>query len=123
MGEPCVIAGQSFESQPDEFILGLGQFQDGHFNLKDVTRKLTQVNTQISIPFIYSNKGYGLLWHQYGLTDFNPADSIIPIEKQNIVAEKSEALVDAVAMLAFGCLGLASVDKIWGKKDDKKTEE
>ena len=35
----------------------------------------------------------------------------------------SEALVDAVAMLAFGCLGLASVDKIWGKKDDKKTEE
>jgi hypothetical protein len=35
----------------------------------------------------------------------------------------SEALVDAVAMLAFGCLGLASVDKIWGRKDDKKTEE
>ena len=35
----------------------------------------------------------------------------------------SEALVDAVAMLAFGCLGLASVDKIWGKKDDKKTEQ
>lgn len=25
-------------------------------------------------------------------------------------------LVDAVALLAFGCLGLASVDKIWGKK-------
>jgi hypothetical protein len=35
----------------------------------------------------------------------------------------SEALVDAVAMLAFGCLGLASVDKIWGKKDNNKTEE
>ncbi|MDD4991125.1 MAG: glycoside hydrolase family 31 protein [Paludibacter sp.] len=95
MGEPCVIAGQSFESQPDEFILGLGQFQDGHFNLKDVTRKLTQVNTQISIPFIYSNKGYGLLWHQYGLTDFNPADSLIHIEKQNTVAEKSGTSVDA----------------------------
>jgi hypothetical protein len=26
-------------------------------------------------------------------------------------------------MLAFGCLGLASVDKIWGKKDNNKTEE
>jgi hypothetical protein len=35
----------------------------------------------------------------------------------------ADSLVDAVAMLAFGCLGLASVDKIWGKKDDKKTEE
>jgi len=30
----------------------------------------------------------------------------------------STALVDAVAMLAFGCLGLSSVDKIWGKKSN-----
>lgn len=27
----------------------------------------------------------------------------------------SRDLVDAVALLAFGCLGLSSVDKIWGK--------
>lgn len=32
--------------------------------------------------------------------DFNPSDS----------------LVNAVAMLSFGCLGLASVDKIWAKR-------
>ena len=32
----------------------------------------------------------------------------------------SKDLVDAVALLAFGCLGLASVDKIWGKKEDGK---
>ena len=32
----------------------------------------------------------------------------------------SNELVDAVALLAFGCLGLASVDKIWGKKEDKE---
>jgi hypothetical protein len=32
-------------------------------------------------------------------------------------------LVDAVALLAFGCLGLASADKIFGKKDPNKTEE
>jgi alpha-D-xyloside xylohydrolase len=43
---------------------------------------LTQVNSQIAIPFIYSGKGYGLLWHQYGLTDFNPADNFITLEKQ-----------------------------------------
>ena len=35
----------------------------------------------------------------------------------------SESLVNAVAMLAFGCLGLASVDKIWGKRNNNKTEE
>ncbi len=35
--------------------------------------------------------------------------------------EPSTALVDAVAMLAFGCLGLSSVDKIWGKKNTNDT--
>jgi alpha-D-xyloside xylohydrolase len=81
-GESCFSVEQSFESPADESIFGLGQFQDGQYNLKNVTRKLTQVNTQIAIPFIYSSKGYGLLWHQYGLTDFNPADNYIALEKQ-----------------------------------------
>ena len=81
-GEPCFAVEQSFESPGDEYIFGLGQFQDGQYNLKNVARRLTQVNTQISIPFIYSSKGYGLLWHQYGLTDFNPADNFITLEKQ-----------------------------------------
>ena len=31
----------------------------------------------------------------------------------------SESLVNAVALLAFGCLGLSSIDKIFGKKDNK----
>jgi hypothetical protein len=34
----------------------------------------------------------------------------------------SSILVESVALLAFGCLGLSSVDKIWGKKANK-TEE
>ncbi len=82
MGEPCFVAEQSFASPADEHLFGLGQFQDGHYNLKGVTRRLTQVNSQIAIPFIYSSKGYGLLWHQYGLTDFNPADNAVRLEKQ-----------------------------------------
>ena len=28
----------------------------------------------------------------------------------------ADSLVNAVAMLSFGCLGLASVDKIWAKR-------
>nr|WP_321379658.1 TIM-barrel domain-containing protein [uncultured Bacteroides sp.] len=81
-GETCYEAEQSFESPSDEYIFGLGQFQDGQYNLKSVARRLIQVNTQIAIPFIYSSKGYGLLWHQYGLTDFNPADNFITLGKQ-----------------------------------------
>lgn len=85
MDEPCFIAEQGFESSDDEFIFGLGQFQDGHYNLKNITRRLTQVNSQISLPFIYSSRGYGLLWHQYGLTDFNPADNVIKLEEHSFV--------------------------------------
>jgi alpha-D-xyloside xylohydrolase len=83
MEVPCHSVELSFDSPADEQIFGLGQFQDGQHNLKGVARRLTQVNSQIAIPFIYSTKGYGLLWHQYGLTDFNPTDHQIALEKQS----------------------------------------
>jgi alpha-D-xyloside xylohydrolase len=86
MGEKCYLAEQCFNSPSDEYLFGLGQFQDGHFNIKGVSRRLIQVNSQISLPFIYSSKGYGLLWHQYGMTDFNPADNMITLEKQEQAA-------------------------------------
>lgn len=93
-GQPCYIAEQSFDSPVDESLFGLGQFQDGHYNLRNVTRKLTQVNSQIAIPFLYSDKGYGILWHQYGLTEFNPADNKITlIKKDSASGSKGEAEV------------------------------
>jgi len=72
---------QKFESPADEYLYGTGQFQDGYLNIRGLTRRLTQLNTQISIPFILSNKGYGLLWHNYGLTYFNPADNKVSLKK------------------------------------------
>ena len=83
MGEQSYVAEQGFKSPADEYLFGLGQFQDGAYNLRNVTRKLIQVNTQIAIPFLYSSKGYGILWHQYGLTEFNPADNNIPLAKKD----------------------------------------
>ncbi len=94
MGEPCLVAGLSFESPADEYLFGLGQFQDGHYNIKGISRRLTQVNSQIAIPFVYSSKGYGLLWHQYGLTDFNPADNSIPLEKKVPSAGEGEKMAE-----------------------------
>ncbi len=82
MDERCYFAQQGFNSSEDEYIFGLGQFQDGNYNLKGISRRLTQVNSQIALPFVYSSNGYGILWHQYGLTDFNPADNMITLEKQ-----------------------------------------
>jgi alpha-D-xyloside xylohydrolase len=82
LGQSCFIAQQSFYSPANEFIFGLGQFQDNLYNLRGLSRRLTQVNSQIAIPFIYSDQGYGLLWHQYGLTDFNPVNNQILLEKK-----------------------------------------
>lgn len=73
--------GQKFISPYDEYIYGTGQFQDGHLNIRGLSRRLTQVNSQISIPFILSSKGYGLLWNNYGLTEFNPADNILSLNR------------------------------------------
>ncbi|HEY9124984.1 MAG TPA: glycoside hydrolase family 31 protein [Bacteroidales bacterium] len=93
-GEPCYKAEQSFVSPSGEALFGLGQFQDGHYNLRGVTRRLIQVNSQIALPFIYSGKGYGLLWHQYGLTDFNPADNFISLEKQEASASANNQVAE-----------------------------
>jgi alpha-D-xyloside xylohydrolase len=39
------------------------------------------VNTQIAIPFLLSSKGYGLLWHNNGRTDLNPADTAVSLKE------------------------------------------
>lgn len=78
-GEATYQVEQHFVSPEDEYLYGTGQFQDGYLNIRGLSRRLTQVNTQIAIPFVLSNKGYGLLWNNYGLTDFNPADESIEL--------------------------------------------
>ena len=81
-GEPTYAATQRFRSPEDEFLFGTGQFQDGFLNIRGITRRLTQVNTQIALPMILSNKGYALLWNNYGLTDFNPADHSVALAEE-----------------------------------------
>lgn len=92
-GQNCFVAEQSFDSPAGEYLFGLGQFQDGHYNLRNVTRKLIQVNSQIAIPFLYSSRGYGILWHQYGLTEFNPADNIVALTKRDTASGESNVEV------------------------------
>ena len=67
----------AFTSPKDECLFGLGQFQDGYSNVRGLSRRLTQVNTQISLPMLISSKGYGILWNNYGLTDFNPCSESV----------------------------------------------
>ena len=71
----------TIESPKDEHLYGMGQFQDGHNNIRGLSRRLTQVNTQTSIPMLISSKGYGLLWNNYGMTLLNPCLNSIVLQK------------------------------------------
>ena len=82
-GEPTCEATLAFVSPADECLFGLGQFQDGYSNVRGLSRRLTQVNTQISVPMLLSSKGYGILWNNYGFTDFNPCKEHVSLTKRS----------------------------------------
>lgn len=71
---------QVFQSPPDEALFGMGQFQDGLWNWRGIPLELRQVNSQIAVPMLVSSKGYGLLWNNASLLDFNPADKEIVLD-------------------------------------------
>src|ERR1017187_10830571 len=81
-GEATFEAEQAFLSPPGEHLFGSGEFQDGFLDIRDLPRRLTQVNSQIAIPFLLSSKGYGILWHNYGLTNLNPADNSVKLTRE-----------------------------------------
>ena len=80
--EPIEVEGthgysfrQVFESPEDEAFYGLGQHQADEFNYKGKNEQLFQYNTKVSVPFIVSNKGYGVLMDSYSIMRFgNPED-------------------------------------------------
>lgn len=86
--EPTREATLVFDSPEDEYLYGLGQFQDGYMNVRGLTRRLTQVNTQIAIPFLLSSRGYGLLWNNYGLTEFNPPTHSVKMDRAEKTGEE-----------------------------------
>lgn len=52
-----------FESDPEEKLYGMGQYQQPFLNLKGCTLELAHRNSQASVPFLLSSKGYGFLWN------------------------------------------------------------
>ena len=82
-GESSFQPEQSFASPADEFLYGLGQFQEGIWNWRGMPQELRQLNTEISIPMIVSSYGYGLLWNNASLTEFNPADTQVMLTNKS----------------------------------------
>lgn len=92
----------NFVLDKDERIFGLGQAEEGVWNLRGTTQYLHQANRKIAIPFMISSKGYGLLFttqspavfsdNVYGTYMYTVADCyldyffIAPERKSGIVA-------------------------------------
>ena len=54
---------QSFAAYEDEQLFGLGQHTHGRLDQKGIVLDLVQRNAEVSIPFVVSSRGYGLLWN------------------------------------------------------------
>ena len=59
-----------FRLSPNEALYGLGQYRDGHMNLRGIKRELIQYNTQAAIPVVYSTGGWGVFWNNPSRTIF-----------------------------------------------------
>lgn len=61
-----------FKAAEEEKLYGMGQHQEPFLNLKGCELELAQRNSQVNIPFVMSNRGFGFLWHNpaYGHVTF-----------------------------------------------------
>ena len=79
---PATVEGVStnriqtvFDSPANEALFGLGQHQDNVMNRKGTNRRILNVNTEINVPVLVSNKGYGIFWDNYSASDFYGGES------------------------------------------------
>jgi alpha-D-xyloside xylohydrolase len=72
-----------FESNPDERVFGMGQYQQAFLNLKGCELELAHRNSQASVPFMLSSLGYGFLWN-------NPAIGRVTFAK-NVTTWEAES--------------------------------
>ena len=77
--DTAYVVRQNWDSPTDEAVYGIGQYQYDVINWHNAYMKMQQKNTAIAAPVVVSNKGYGLFWDNYSLTEFNPDLKPIPL--------------------------------------------
>jgi len=76
LGARMPKAVQTFESHTDEKIFGMGQYQMEYLDLKGCELELCHKNSQTTIPFYVSSKGYGFLWNNPAVGTANFAKNL-----------------------------------------------
>ena len=70
-----------FDSPDNEAFYGLGQHQSEELNMKGKNEDLFQYNTKVSIPFVVSNKNYGILWDSYSYCRWGNPDDYLQLNR------------------------------------------
>jgi alpha-D-xyloside xylohydrolase len=78
-GEPLYSMRQTFETTADDAFYGLGQHQEDMFNYRGQQVLFFQNNTEVAIPFMVSNKNYGILWDNYSLSKWGDVREWLPL--------------------------------------------
>lgn len=53
----------NFHADAQEKLFGMGQYQQELMDMKNCVLELAHRNSQASVPFVLSNRGYGFFWH------------------------------------------------------------
>ena len=70
-----------FNSPDNEAFYGLGQHQSEELNMKGKNEDLFQYNTKVSVPFVISNKNYGILWDSYSYSRWGNPDDYLQLNR------------------------------------------
>ena len=73
---------QSWMIDKDEALFGLGQRKDPDMNQHGKSVKIWSGNTNITIPYFSSEKGYGLYWDNAGLSYFDSNDEKVSFRSE-----------------------------------------
>jgi alpha-D-xyloside xylohydrolase len=79
----------TFVAPTTEKLYGMGQYQQEIGDLKGATLELAHRNSQVSVPFVMSNAGYGFLWH-------NPA-----VGRATFATNRTEWVAEATGQLDY----------------------
>jgi alpha-D-xyloside xylohydrolase len=69
-GKPYLRIEEGFNHGTQDAYYGLGQHQNGQMNLNGEDVLLAQHNMDVAVPFLVSDKNYGLLWDNNAITRF-----------------------------------------------------
>ncbi len=80
-GKPFMAIKQGFNHGTKEAFYGLGQHQNNQMNMNGEDVLLQQHNMDVAVPFVVSDKNYGLLWDNNSISRFGDPKPYGPLAR------------------------------------------